>query len=188
MTVLLLAVVLSACGAPVPTRSTPTADGRAAASGPQGEGLLQCENPEARPPYSLSYPADWFVHPADPAAEVPPCTYFGPERFDYAEPLAVEDAVESIVVMVFTGCVVEELRSAVSASSEVVDGFPATASEFRHGSNRRYNWKVEVHRGPQCDTDTTGFLQTASWMPGDYETNKAVLELMARSMDFLTSD
>jgi hypothetical protein len=184
----LLATFLAACVEPTPPTSLPPAEESSSAGESDGVELARCENPQARPPYRLDYPADWFVHPSDPEADVPPCTYFGPVEFQYVAPTSAEDTVESIVVRVFTGCVVEE-QPPLNSASEVVDGFPATATEFTHGgAARRYNWKVELHRGLDCVTDTTGFVQTATWMPGNYATNKEVLNLIVRSMDFLIGD
>jgi len=150
--------------------------------------LRQCENNEVLPAYRLSYPVDWFVHPADPEAEVPPCTYFGPEPFEYFRATEPENTPWSVVVLVVSGCLVSE-QDPFSERSEIVDGFRATISEYSHGVNvHRYNWIVELVKAPECELDRTGFIQTAEWQPGDYEANKTVLDTMARSWDFLRDD
>ena len=150
--------------------------------------LRTCENNEVLPAYRVSYPDDWFVHPTDPEADVPACTYFGPEPFEYFRASEPENTPWSVVVLVVSGCLVSE-QDPFSERSEIVDGFRATISEYSHGVNvHRYNWIVELVKAPECELDRTGFIQTAQWQPGDYETNKEVLDAMARSWDFLRDD
>lgn len=38
----------------------------------------------------------------------------------------------------------------------------------------------------ECDQRRQVFIQTATWQPGDYETNKQVIDLMVSTLDILT--
>lgn len=153
-----------------------------------GGALATCDNPEAIPAYRLSYPADWFVLPADPEKGVQPCSYFGPAPFEYRVPDRIQgdDVPWSIHVSVTSSCVIVEFPP-VSTRSDIVDGFPAQVSEIAvYRDVRYYHWIIDLLPARDCDQRRQVFIQTATWQPGDYETNKQVIDLMVSTLGILT--
>lgn len=149
---------------------------------PDGAAVQTCENPESAPPYRLSYPAGWFVHPPAAEQDVAPCQFFGPEPFEYAVPSNPDtEAPWSVSVNVLHGCYSYE-GPPVRARSALVDGFPAAMED----TGFYYHWRIELLDVADCDRDVTASVYTNQRGHGDFEANKAAVDLMAGSIDFIT--
>lgn len=97
-------------------------------------GAATCDNDTEG--YSVSYPADWTVAPADPDPEFPvrACAYFGPGPFE-VDPTGSEGQPWTIDMGAFSGACLEfDLSSLPSALDDViVAGYPAVRAEMPRG-------------------------------------------------------
>lgn len=185
LVVLLLAV--AACGtdddAGAPDTTT-TTDGTTTTAPEPGGALEECSGPAG---FTLSAPADWETNEGE---VVPACTMFSPEPFEveegtdarvapitaYIDPVAFSEAaapregrVEDRAVTVAGG------RQAVRLSYEIGDGglypedTPITV------------YMVDVQ--PELGEPATLFVDTVGVGDFEYETNRAVLDRMFRTLE-----
>lgn len=127
--------------------------------------------------YSLSYPADWYVLPTSEPASA--CTSFGSEQFD-------DMAGASIKVSSIEGACYDQDADPIAIEHFTVDGFPTIRREFPAVYNGPgYVYVVDRNPVPECGTEThLLLLETDHDAPGDYATNKRVLDRIVSTLAF----
>lgn len=151
----------------------------------------RCGNSEVG--YELAYPADWFVHPADPSRDIAPCSLFAAEPFEY-RPVAPADFGASVYVSDFEGGCVE--FDMIDPHPDVLEdvtvaGLPAHRIVFRPpGALELHSYLVNLRPqdGPVLQGDACGHshglsIRSDRWAGGDYELNTRVVDRMAATLE-----
>lgn len=165
-------LVLAACGG---------LEGLPAAS-TDAEDWLRCEGDK----WSVQYPADWVVHPADPARGLATCALFAREAFE-TEP--EEDRGWSgaqVVLGIEPGC---RGSFEVSTSEEQleIEGFPAWRRSLREGHGddgpaTAYEYVINLSPRAECEEGRWFYGRTEADDPGDFQENRTVLDKMIATL------
>ncbi|HEY7738100.1 MAG TPA: hypothetical protein VIC63_03595 [Candidatus Limnocylindria bacterium] len=152
----------------------------------------RCINHDAS--FSVPYPADWWVHPADPDRDIAECERFGPEPFELI--LNNERIWEghSIGMEVGTGCIGSFWEPA-SAETRLVGGRTASRVEYLPGVGNEsptyptLTYFVPLVANVECEQGENHWFWAAtaggfSTPVGDYEENKAILDAMMGGLEF----
>lgn len=134
--------------------------------------------------YRVSYPADWFVHEADSALNLGECEAFGPAPF---EALAGVTGVRGQSARIYLGPCAGRETPPTFRQEVSIDGFPSYVEEFHQAGDGYYWYVVDLRPDIGSDVECRGpnaFVRTEIGWPGEYEANKAVVDLMAGSLDF----
>lgn len=152
-----------------------------------------CENADLG--YRLAYPADWFVHPADPELGIPPCALFAAEPFTY-RPDVPTGFGASVYVIDFEGSCLEFDGGAQPDVLEAVTVAELPAYRIESGPDnflpQAYLYLVNLlpDAGPvlggaengSCEGNHALYIRTEGAGPGDYLTNKLVVDRMAATL------
>lgn len=141
--------------------------------------LASCSNPAV--PYAVGYPRTWYVVPADDEAGVEPCTYFGPEEFEFTDNHAPMLTGASVVVVAHPSCMGYEFEPDHRRDIQI-DGFPAREEEFSKPV-AYLQYVVEVRDGDACEQQGVVIVRTDPQAPGDYQENKRVVRVLAMNLD-----
>ena len=141
--------------------------------------VVTCANEAV--PYSVDYPADWYVVPADEQNGIPACTYFGPEPFEFQESNVPLQTGASVVVSAHRDCMLDEFEPA-SRRRLQLDGFPAREDVFVNPVEI-FQYVVELRPGVECSQQEILVIRTEGEVPGDYEMNRAVVRQLAQTLD-----
>ena len=207
-----LALVLAACSTaatPSPTQSQPTptteptssaaataeptdspsAEPSASASLDAGAGFEVIANPEAdalfldrntcqnlESGYEVDFPAEWNANAE--FGPVSPCSWFSPTEYSADDPAEVPPEV-AITIEYLEGDS-GSFDDPVSRE-EVVVGMTQDAVRVEYDD--RYLYAVQL--GPTPEEGPNLLVQTTSQMGGDFELNKAVLDRMMATMEFI---
>lgn len=147
----------------------------------------ECENLEDG--YRLQFPDDWFTNTA--VGDVHPCQWFSDEFYEVEDPdeVPAEIAITIQIVQGSVGTVNEIISSeqGVVGETQVASRFEergvgTEGSEFPP-SYRAYVYVVQL--GPNADEGPNLMAMTTTKMGGDYELNKAVLDRIMATMEFI---
>ena len=189
---LLLALVLAACGGDDEASAPDTGEPATTAAPEPGDATTTgvdvaatCTNDDLG--YTIDYPDGWWANGGDVA---PPCSYFNPEPIELPEaseppPTAARVDVEPVA---FERVVGEQLgREILSREDVQVAGRPAARLEFEStgealldAGTRLYQYVVDLGGGEVLIATT----QEADDL--DYERNKQVLDAMVESLELST--
>lgn len=181
-----------------PTESPATAEPSASADDPGQLGFTvmpnpdadalfldrdQCENSEDG--YRLQFPEAWYTNTE--IGDVPPCSWFSPTFYEADESGDVPSEIAITIDVVpgafgFTGNAISSERVTVGATQD------ATRTETEHeatadGEVTAYVYVVQL--GPDPNGGPNLIASTNSDMGGDYELNKAVLDRIMATIEFL---
>jgi hypothetical protein len=119
----------SATKTPGPTRPAATAAPTSLLLG----GAVPCTNERGQ--YEISYPRDWFVHPAAPANNVEACSAFGPQPFDLTGPdgVTARDLPTITITATYGSCLGSDLMP-VEVADTTVAGYPALRFTYPEGA------------------------------------------------------
>jgi hypothetical protein len=133
--------------------------------------------------YQLDFPGAWNTNAEFGA--VPPCSWFAPTEYETGAPGTVPDEV---AVEIFR---IEGERT--YGSAEVTDreeGFvgvtqPAYRATITTGDEVTYEYVIQL--GPTPEEGPNLVARTSSEMGGDFDLNRAVLDRMMATMEFIGS-
>jgi hypothetical protein len=161
----------------------------ACAPAPTSEGWEGCANRVSG--YTVRIPDGWWSHPGDADQGVEPCSRFGPVPFDLAdaEPGQLVNLGESVYIWVVDACLGghETIFEPVLQEHAVVGGFPAVREELVSNNLSVYGYTVALRRDPgsvSCEVPFGALIQTRTDAPGDYDTNKRAVDVLASSIRF----
>lgn len=143
----------------------------------------ECENSEDG--YRLQFPEAWYTNTE--IGDVPPCSWFSPTFYEADASGAIPDEIAITIDVVpggfgFTGSAISSERVTVGATQD------ATRTETEHeatadGEVTAYVYVVQL--GPDPNSGPNLIASTNSAMGGDYELNKAVLDRIMATIEFL---
>ncbi len=143
--------------------------------------------------YSVRHPASWFVHPPEPARNVPPCSLFATEPFETElEPDGGWTGAQ-IVLRTAEGCQ-GSFESVLSERELEIQGYPAWARELAAGEGPNagelsaYQYTVNLAPGRPCEVGAWFFGRTEVDAPGDPADNRGILDEMMMSVEFEKSE
>jgi len=185
--VAIIGLFLAACFGPMPS-PVPTPSFVPLPGTP--ERGLSCANPDAG--YRLTYPSDWWAHPADVSRGIGPCSYFGPEPFELVRnPDEGRLVGESARVQVMTVCGVGySYGTEFSVQEDVlVGGFPAKRVRVRDAFiGDYYQYVVNLRPGVSEEDCVEGgrfaILVTYEMYAADYAAGRDAMDLMATTIAF----
>jgi hypothetical protein len=175
---------------PTATPTTePTASPTPTTAGEPGE-LTVAPNPEAdtlflerdtcenlRDGYQLEFPEDWYTNTE--IGRFPPCIWFSPDFYTVPDPTQVPDeiAIEIEYMEGDSG----SFEDPISREFVVVGGQDAVRVEYEDS----YLYQIQLGRTPEEGPNLV--VRTTTEMGGDYELNKAVLDRMMATIEFVGS-
>ncbi|MGH2445722.1 MAG: hypothetical protein ACRDGD_06765 [Candidatus Limnocylindria bacterium] len=135
-----------------------------------------CRNTEVG--YSLSYPASWYVLPAEISADA--CTALGPNPFSDVAEAAI------LVADLDGGCFERQGPDPIETDHFTVDGFSTVRREFPVDWNGPgVHYVVDLNLVPVCgDESHVLVFEMDHDAPGEWETNKGILERIVATLEF----
>lgn len=178
------ALLLASCGTPpIPAPSTEATSG----SGSEGEAGLRCAAIE----FTVSYPAGWYVHPADDSLGLGPCELFARDVFETEPETDWGWVGAQIVFRTGVGCR-GSFERVVAEDELMIDGYPAYRQTLEPGEGaptyRAYEYVIDLSSGQPCETSPWFYARTESDDPGSFEQNAATLDWMISSLDLHFDD
>ena len=162
----------------------------AVAANPQADALFldrdECEN--AADGYRLEFPDAWYTNTA--IGDVEPCSWFSPTFYEVDDPSEVPPEI-AITIEYLKGDVGTTMGEAVSREFGIVGGTQtAVRVEYRPDERsaqpadwRAYEYVIQL--GPTEEEGPNLVLRTATDMGGDYDLNKAVLDRIVATLEFV---
>jgi hypothetical protein len=171
------------------TPQPPTGGGFTINSHPEADALFlerdECQN--LQDGYQLIFPEEWYTNTE--IRDVPACSWFSPEFYtvDDGDELPDEIAIEIFWLDGARGYVGEPISRdegmiAGQAAARIEAGGTA---EDPAGDGTMYEYVVQL--GPPGEDGPTLVARTDTDMGGDYELNKAVLDRIMTTMEFIGS-
>jgi hypothetical protein len=130
--------------------------------------------------YQVEFPAEWNTN-----AEIggtPPCSWFAPTEYETGAPGEVPDEV-AIEIFVIEGSreylleIIDEDTGFIGATQ------PATRVRVAGNDSEAYEYVVQL--GPTPEEGPNLVARTSSLMGGDYDLNRAILDRMMATMEFI---
>jgi hypothetical protein len=150
------------------------------APNPAADGLFlvrdDCQN--LRDGYRLEFPEDWYTNTE--YRDYPPCVWFSPTFYETdgdEVPAEIAIAIEWV-----PGDVGSTDADIVTTEEVTVGGQTANRVEWDDDSY----WYV-IQLGPTLEEGPNLWVQTSAEMGGDYELNKAVMDRMMATIEFIGS-
>lgn len=170
---------------PEPTPSPSMIEGAGGFSWPSNEeadalfdDTFECQNLDDG--YQVRFPASWNANAE--FGEVPPCSWFAATEYEGGGPGEVPDEV-AIEVFVIDGPrdylleIVEQDTGIIGATQ------PATRTRVVGNDTDSYEYVVQLGRTPEEGPNLV--VRTSNQMGGDYELNRAVLDRLMQTMEFI---
>jgi len=157
-------------------------------SNPEADALFlvrdDCQN--LKDGYELQFPEDWYTNTE--IGNVPACSWFSPTFYEVDDPANVPDEI-AIQVFVLQGD--RGYTSEPISREEVIVGATQTAVrievEGTSNSDDGTMYEYVVQLGPTLEEGPNLVARTDTDMGGDYELNKAVLDRIMATMEFIGS-
>lgn len=153
---------------------------------PEADALFEdpddCENLEDG--YRLEYPDPWYTNTE--IGSVPPCRWFSPTFYEVADPTDLPDeiAIQIVILQGDRGYTTEPI-----SREEVVVGATQTAVRVEVAgtadSDSGMSYEYVVQLGPTLEDGPNLLARTDTDMGGDYELNKAILDRIMASIEFV---
>ncbi len=130
--------------------------------------------------YQVEFPASWNVNAE--FGDVPPCSWFAPTEYEGGGPGEVPDEV-AIEIFVIEGTREYQLEIVDQDSGTIGATQPATRTHVRGNDVDAYEYVVQL--GPTPEEGPNLVVRTSNQMGGNYELNRAVLDRMMQTMEFI---
>ncbi len=174
---------------PTATPQPPTGGGFTIASHPEADALFlerdECQN--LQDGYQLIFPDDWYTNTE--IRDVPACSWFSPDFYtlDDGDELPDEIAIQIFWLEGARGYLGGEISrdEGMIAGQTAVRVETGGTSDDPTGDGRMYEYVVQL--GPPGEEGPTLVARTDTEMGGDYELNKAVLDRIMATMEFIGS-
>ena len=137
-----------------------------------------CENLDDG--YQVDFPAEWNANAE--FGDVPPCSWFAPTEYAGGGP---GDVPDEVAIEIF---VIDGERETDGEESERAEGMigatqPAYRVEITEDGETAYEYVVQL--GPTPEEGPNLVARTTTEMGGDFELNRAVLDRMMATMEFI---
>ena len=135
-----------------------------------------CENLEDG--YRLEFPEEWYTNTE--IGDVPACSWFSAEFYEVEDPNQIPDEIAITIEYVEGDS--GSFEDAVSRETVIV-GSTQEATRVEYDDSYLY----QVQLGPTPEEGPNLVVTTTTEMGGDYELNKAVLDRIMSTMEFIGS-
>jgi hypothetical protein len=130
--------------------------------------------------YQVDFPAEWNTNAE--FGSVPTCSWFAPTEYETGAPGSVPDEVAIEIFVVdgdrgYHGEVSDRREGLIGATQ------PATRVTVTDGGETSYEYVVQLGRTPEDGPNLVA--RTTSEMGGDFDLNRAVLDRMMATMEFI---
>ena len=177
----------SAAPTPTPQEPTPSqTDDDGAPTGftvtphPDADALFldrdDCENVEDG--YRLEFPEEWYTNTE--IGDVPACSWFSAEFYEVDDPNEVPDEI---------AITIEYVEGDSGSFEDAVSRETVTVGATQEATRVEYedSYLYQVQLGPTPEEGPNLVVTTTTDMGGDYELNKAVLDRIMSTMEFIGS-
>ncbi len=165
---------------PSPTDDGGTPSGFTVTPHPEADSLFldrdDCENLEDG--YRLEFPEEWYTNTE--IGDVPACSWFSAEFYEVDDPNEVPDEIAITIEYVEGDS--GSFEDAISRESVIV-GSTQEATRVEYDDSYLY----QVQLGPTPEEGPNLVVTTTTEMGGDYELNRAVLDRIMSTMEFIGS-
>ena len=184
----------AAAPASAPPSSQPTEAAESATAAPSfggGGGFSVAPNPEAdalfierdectnrQDGYQLEFPEDWWTNTE--IARFPACVWFSPTFYEVTDEAQVPQEIAITIEWIAGGIGRADGADIVTREDVVVGGQAASRVEWTDDS---YWYAIQL--GPTPEEGPNLLAVTAVGMGGDYELNKAVLDRIMSTIEFI---
>jgi hypothetical protein len=134
-----------------------------------------CEN--RRDGYQLVYPDSWYTNTE--FREIAPCSWFAPTTYEVDEYPAIPE--EIAITIEWVADEVNWAEGPIRTETGMVGGQNAVRVEFPD----EYFYVIQL--GPTPEEGPNLIVRTAAHMGGDYEVNRAVLDRLMLTIEFIGS-
>lgn len=174
---------------PTATPQQPTGGGFTIASHPGADALFlerdECQN--LQDGYQLIFPDEWYTNTEIRA--VPACSWFSPEFYTVADG---DDLPDEIAIEIFwLAGAYGYLEEPISRDEGMIGGQSAarieTGGTWDNPDGDGTMYEYVVHLGPPNEEGPTLIARTDTDMGGEYELNKAVLDRIMATIEFIGS-
>lgn len=135
-----------------------------------------CQNP--RDGYQLQFPEDWWTNTE--IGRHPPCIWFSPTFYTVPDPSVVPDEI-AITIEYMEGDFGTHSEEPIRRDALIVGGQSAVRVEYPTA----YHYQIQL--GPTPEEGPNLLASTTTEMGGDYELNKAVLDRIMATIEFIGS-
>jgi hypothetical protein len=135
----------------------------------------ECQN--LRDGYQLVFPDEWYTNTE--FRDVAPCSWFSPTTYDVDDYPAIPEEVA--ITFEWVADKVSWADDPIRTVTGMVGGQNAVRLEFED----EYSYVIQL--GPTADEGPNLIARTAAHMGGDYELNKAVLDRLMFTIEFIGS-
>lgn len=137
-----------------------------------------CQNLEDG--YQLQFPEEWYTNTE--IGDVPPCSWFSPGFYEVDDPADVPDEI-AITIELLQGD--RGYTDEPISQEEVTVGATQTAVRTEVESDGVTMYEYVVQLGPSPEEGPNLLARTDTEMGGDYELNKAVLDRIMATIEFI---
>jgi hypothetical protein len=130
--------------------------------------------------YQVDFPAEWNTNAE--LGRVPTCSWFAPTEYETGDPGQLPDEV-AIEIFVIDGP--REYLLEITDEDSGFVGVTQPATRFRVAGNDAESYEYVVQLGPTLEEGPNLVARTSSLMGGDYDLNRAVLDRMMATMEFI---
>ena len=154
--------------------------------------LVTCEH--ATGAYRVQVPDGWWTNPAfedEELGSISACRFFGPAEFDVTTGDREDPIPEGVAIWIdfLDGGCVGFINPTLSSRTTMIDAYPAVVTELAEGkleTNPAFTYQYVVTLVPDMACEEGGryiYALTRRDFPGDYETNKHVLDEVMESLE-----
>jgi hypothetical protein len=170
----------------------PSGDGFAVTPDPAADALFlerdACEN--LQDGYQLQFPDDWYTNTE--IRDVPACSWFAPEFYTVDDFDEIPD--EIAITIEWTAADSGSFEELLSTETGIVGGQSAARAEWAgaegDGGQMPADWRMyryQIQLGPTPEEGPNILVTTTTDMGGDYELNKAIIDRMMATIEFVGS-
>ena len=142
------------------------------------EDTFDCQNLDDG--YQVDFPAEWNANAED--TDVPQCSWFAPTEYETGGPGQLPDEVAIEIFVIEGGR--EYVLEVIDQDSGLIGATqPATRVRLAGNDGEQYEYVVQL--GPTPEEGPNLVARTSSLMGGDYDLNRAVLDRMMATMEFI---
>lgn len=143
-----------------------------------------CRN--LRDGYQLRYPDEWYTNTE--IGDQPPCSWFAPTFYEVADPAQRPDEIAIEILRIpgargYHGEILAQVEGRVATQAATRVEVAGTPDDPSSGSSYEY----VIQLGPTAEEGPNLVVRTDTSMGGDYELNKAVLDRMMTTIEFIGS-
>jgi hypothetical protein len=148
----------------------------------------ECQN--LQDGYQLQFPDEWYTNTE--IRDVPACSWFSPDFYTVDDFDEIPD--EIAITIEWSAADSASFEELISTEVGIVGGQPAVRAEWAgaqgNGGQMPAEWRMyryQIQLGPTPEEGPNILVTTTTDMGGDYELNKAIIDRMMATIEFVGS-